>query len=262
MNDILADIMAHKRKELEQARLRTDLNALERLCADTPPAPSMRQALAASGTGIIAEFKRRSPSKGWINREARVEDVLPAYQQAGASAASVLTDEAFFGGTLDDLRTARSVCSLPLLRKDFVADELQLWQARAAGASAVLLIAAALTRERCMQLAAEAHRLQLEVLLEIHTESELDYIGPHTDMAGVNNRNLGTFHTDVDNSLRLADKLPAEVLRVSESGMSQPATVRQLRRAGYRGFLIGGHLMAQPRPGEELERFISLLQEP
>lgn len=262
MKDILDDIIAHKRKELALDKAQTGLRTLERLCADVPPAPSMKQALAQSDTGIIAEFKRRSPSKGWIRQEARVEDILPAYQQAGASAASVLTDEAFFGGTLDDLRTARSVCRLPLLRKDFIIDELQLWQAKAAGASAVLLIAAALTREQCGMLAAEAHKLQLEVLLEIHTERELDYIDSHTDMAGVNNRNLGTFHTDTDNSFRLADRLPDDILRVSESGMSHPDTIRQLRRAGYRGFLIGGHLMTQEQPGKALESLISQLRQP
>lgn len=264
MKDILTDIIAHKQKEVEQLRQQAGLlNTLESLCAEATPAPGMRQALQQSATGIIAEFKRRSPSKGWINREAKVEDVLPAYQQAGASAASVLTDTDFFGGSLDDLRAARHACAtLPLLRKDFIIDELQLLQARAAGASAVLLIAAALTRDRCRTLAAQAHRLQLEVLLEVHAENELDHIGPDTDMVGVNNRHLGTFHTDVETSLRLAGKLPAGVLHVSESGMSDPQTVRRLRQAGYRGFLIGGHFMEQPRPGEELQAFIRQLQEP
>lgn len=153
----------------------------------------------------------------------------------------------------------RSKVQLPILRKDFIIDEYQLYQARIVGADAILLIAAALRKEQCRMLAAKAHELGLEVLLEIHSEQELEYIEDNIDMVGVNNRNLGTFHTDVENSFRLAEKLPKEILLVSESGISSPQTVRQLRAAGFRGFLIGENFMKAPQPGDALKEFISLL---
>lgn len=184
---------------------------------------------------------------------------LPAYEMAGASVLSILTDENFFGGNLKDIRAARPQVSLPILRKDFIIDEYQLYQACIVGADAVLLIAAALRKEQCSMLAAKAHELKLEVLLEIHSEQELEYIEDNIDMVGVNNRNLGTFHTDVENSFRLAEKLPKEMLLVSESGISSPQTVRQLRAAGFRGFLIGENFMKTPQPGNALKEFISKL---
>ena len=261
MQDILTEIIARKRIEVEQAKRLADIGQLKQQCTLAPPPPSMRQALEQSPTGIIAEFKRRSPSKGWINREARVDQVLPAYAQAGTAASSVLTDTHFFGGSTDDLARARTLTALPLLCKDFIIDSLQLLQARAAGASAVLLIAAALSPEECASLAREAHALGLEVLLEVHTESELAYVTAEVDMLGVNNRNLGSFHTDTDNSLRLAPLLPTDKLTVSESGMHTADDIRRLRRAGYQGFLIGGHLMSQPSPGEALKELITQLEE-
>lgn len=223
------------------------------------PRISMRACLSASPSGIIAEFKRRSPSKGWIKENAQADIIPPAYEAAGASALSILTDEKFFGGNLKDIRTVRSKVQLPILRKDFIIDEYQLYQARIVGADAILLIAAALRKEQCRMLAAKAHELGLEVLLEIHSEQELEYIEDNIDMVGVNNRNLGTFHTDVENSFRLAEKLPKEMLLVSESGISSPQTVRQLRAAGFRGFLIGENFMKAPQPGDALKEFISLL---
>jgi len=173
---------------------------------------------------------------------------------AGASVLSILTDENFFGGNLKDIRAARPQVSLPILRKDFIIDEYQLYQACIVGADAVLLIAAALRKEQCSMLAAKAHELKLEVLLEIHSEQELEYIEDNIDMVGV-----GTFHTDVENSFRLAEKLPKEMLLVSESGISSPQTVRQLRAAGFRGFLIGENFMKTPQPGNALKEFISKL---
>ena len=261
MKDILQDIIANKRIEVERQKQAVRLQTLlgmggERL---EHPARSMRAALAASSSGIIAEFKRKSPSKGWLHPDAAIADVLPAYEMGGASACSGLTDSIFFGGSLGDLCKARSLVGLPLLRKDFIIDEYQLYQACIVGADAVLLIAAALRKEQCSMLAAKAHELKLEVLLEIHSEQELEYIEDNIDMVGVNNRNLGTFHTDVENSFRLAEKLPKEMLLVSESGISSPQTVRQLRAAGFRGFLIGENFMKTPQPGNALKEFISKL---
>lgn len=264
--DILTTIIAHKRKEVEaQKRLLPpeQLTEIADRCAGQTTHRSLKQALATSPTGIIAEFKRRSPSKGWINREATPQQVVPQYEAAGAAALSILTDEAFFAGTLDDLTAARALTTLPLLRKDFVIDAYQLLQARVAGADAVLLIAACLERNQCTDLAAEAHRLGLEVLLELHSPAELDYVDCAPDLVGVNNRSLGTFHTDAAHALTLADTLtqategmPCRPLLVAESGIHDPETACRLRRCGYRGLLIGERLMRGNRPGEELQTFI------
>lgn len=209
MKDILQTIIAHKRIEVERQKAAVPLGTLLGLGSDRLERDpfSMRKALAESPSGIIAEFKRKSPSKGWLHPGADVADIVPAYERGGAAACSILTDSDFFGGSLGDLQRARRRVKLPLLRKDFIIDPYQLFQARVMGADAVLLIAAALTREECRRLAATAHTLQLEVLLEIHTEEELAYVNEHIDMLGVNNRNLGSFHTDVANSFRLAEAL-------------------------------------------------------
>ena len=259
--DILEEIVAHKRIELAKQKEIVDpvtlYNNVESLLSDgSLPHRSMRDSLAGSASGIIAEFKRKSPSKGWMKEEGK-PDVIPAsYCQNGASAISILTDEKYFGGTLRFIRIARPTVTCPILRKDFIVDEYQLYQAKAAGADAVLLIAADLTKEECKTLAKKAHELQLETLLEVHTEPELEYVGDCIDMVGVNNRNLGTFHTDVANSYRLASLLPKDYLLVSESGISNPQTVRELRQAGFRGFLIGETFMKTPDPGNALKTFI------
>ncbi len=256
MKDILAEIIANKRFEVDLQKQTISLEQLQEGVSDAAPTRSMAQALANSPTGIIAEFKRRSPSKEWIKQTAKVEEIVPAYVQAGASALSILTDEKFFGGTLGDIRTARPLVDLPIIRKDFIIDEYQLYQARLIGADAVLLIAAALTQEKCRELTVKAHELNLEVLLELHHPDELAYIHPDIDMVGVNNRNLGSFVTDVENSFRLAKQLPAGTLLVSESGISHPDTVKRLQTAGYRGFLIGENFMRTEQPGNALHEFI------
>lgn len=260
MKDILQEIVATKRAEVDRRKRKTDLQALYRQ-AETPRATrhSLQEALRSSSTGIISEFKRRSPSKGWINRDADVQSVVRAYQQAGATALSVLTDTPYFGGTDDDLRAARQACSLPILRKDFTIDEFQLVESRALGADAVLLIAAALTREQCRRFAEIAHQLELEVLLEIHDQSELDYYSEYVDVLGVNNRNLGSFHTDVANSFRLIEQMPQEATPISESGISNPDTVKELRTIGFKGFLIGENFMKTETPGDSLKSFINAL---
>ena len=257
--DILQDIIANKRMEVERQKAAVSLRTLLSLGGDRleRPTRSMREALATSPYGIIAEFKRKSPSKGWLHPHAEVADVVPAYEAGGASACSILTDGKFFGGSLGDLRKARHLADLPLLRKDFIIDTYQLFQAKVMGADAVLLIAAALTREECRVLTDTAHGLNLEVLLEVHSEKELDYVDESTDMLGVNNRHLGTFHTDVENSVRLANQLRGlGPLLVSESGIAHTDTVRQLRAAGFQGFLIGETFMRTKNPGDTLAHFI------
>lgn len=261
--DILEEIIAHKRIEIAAQEQNVPISFLEDLLEkndDMAKVHSMKASLAASATGIIAEFKRRSPSKDWINRDADAKIIPASYQQAGASALSILTDEHFFGGDLRDIRAARPTVSLPILRKDFIISRYQLLQAKAAQADAILLIAAALSKEECNALACEAHKLGLEVLLEMHHEGELDYVNEYVDMAGINNRNLGTFHTDVENSFRMAEKLPADILKVSESGISNPQTVKLLRQEGFRGFLIGETFMKTANPGNTLSTFIKELE--
>lgn len=221
----------------------------------------MREALLQSDTGIIAEFKRRSPSKGWIKQEGRADIIPLSYQKNGAAALSILTDEHYFGGSDGFIREARrSEVTLPILYKNFVIDEAQLYAAALCGASAVLLIAACLSKKECKSLMEKAHLLGLEVLLEMHSKEELEYAELEPDMCGINNRNLGSFITDVDNSFRLAELLPKDAVKVSESGISDPETVKALRSAGFRGFLIGENFMKTPDPGMALKDFISQLK--
>lgn len=257
--DILSEIIANKRFEIDIQKRSIPQEELQERLTDFTSHRSMRAALASSSTGIIAEFKRRSPSKGWIKQDAEVESIIPLYAASGASALSILTDEKFFGGNLRDVRTARPLVDLPILRKDFIIDDYQLYQAKIIGADAILLIAAALNRNKCLELAQKAHELGLEVLLEIHSETELEYITPNIDMVGINNRNLGTFHTDVNNSFQLAQQLPQDTVLISESGISNPKTVKQLRTNGFRGFLIGETFMKTEKPGETLNHFINQL---
>ena len=243
--DILEQIIAHKREEVAALYAKK---------------PSLREALLQSEAGIIAEFKRHSPSKGWIKEEGRADIIPLSYQQNGAAALSILTDEQYFGGCDDFIRQARqSGVTLPILYKNFVIDEAQLYAAALCGASAVLLIAACLSKQACAALMNKAHELGLEVLLEMHSEAELEYAELGPDLCGINNRNLGSFVTDVDNSFRLAELLPKDAVKVSESGISNPATVKALRQAGFRGFLIGETFMKTADPGQALNDFISKL---
>ncbi|UKK57724.1 indole-3-glycerol phosphate synthase TrpC [Prevotella communis] len=241
--DILEEIIITKQQELERMRQKK---------------VSMREALLASPTGIIAEFKRRSPSKGWIKEEGKACEIPLSYQQNGAAALSILTDKQYFGGHDRFIMEARQTgVTIPVLYKNFVIDEMQLYEALLCGASAVLLIAACLTKEKLRTLLTKAHELGLEVLLEMHDERELEYAELNPDLCGINNRHLGSFITDVETSYRLAEKLPREAVKVSESGISNPQTVRELREAGFRGFLIGETFMREPQPGLALKEFIA-----
>ena len=262
MKDILEEIMAHKRHEVEASKREVPLSVLANLLKERyrqrqlRPTYSLKQALQNSNSGIISEFKRKSPSKGWISQNANPAIIAPAYEQGGATALSVLTDAKYFGGSSEDLRTARSKVSLPILRKDFICDEYQLYEARLWGADAILLIASALERNTCIALARKAKELQLEVLLELHHERELEYLNDAVDVVGINNRNLGTFHTDTEHSFLLAEQLPRETVRISESGISDAATARELRQKGFQGFLIGELFMRTENPGESLKHFL------
>ena len=260
MADILEKIVAYKKLEVERYKkelsYETLLSRVENF--DRGRTESMKAALIGSNTGIISEFKRKSPSKGWINKEASPSIVPKSYQEHGAAALSILTDTHFFGGSGVNIRSARlSKVNIPILYKNFIIDDYQIYQARLAGASAILLIAACLTKEQCSDYIAKAHEIGLEVLLEMHTEADTEYAELGPDLYGVNNRNLGTFETDVNNSLQLLARLPADGVKVSESGISDPAVVKQLRDYGYRGFLIGENFMKEPDPGLALANFIA-----
>lgn len=254
MTDILSQIAANKRREVEaETRREGPVN----LPSDLPDVPSMARALLDSPTGIIAEFKRRSPSKGEIHAKAIASEVIPAYEAAGATACSVLTDTPFFGGAPSDLMVGASMVSIPLLRKDFVVSERQILKARIYGASAVLLIASLLTAEEISRFTTVAHDCGLEVLVELHAERELDRLTPAADMVGINNRDLTTFHTDPALSERLVSALPSSMVKVAESGLTNIAEVKRLRSLGYWGFLIGETFMKHPNPGEALRMFIN-----
>lgn len=259
MKDVLDEIVAHKRVEVEGFKQQLPPSHIYKMVEGVMDVaqPSMREALMNSSSGIIAEFKRKSPSKGWIKEDGKANEIPLSYQQNGASAISILTDEKYFGGNDRFIKEAReSGVNIPILYKNFVIDEYQLFQARLCGASAVLLIAADLSLVECKSLMHIAHELGLEVLLEMHEERELDYAELEPDMYGINNRNLGTFITDVQNSFRLASRLPEQVCKVSESGISNPDTVKMLRMAGFRGFLIGENFMKEHNPGQSLNDFI------
>ena len=267
--DILEEIVAHKRIEIDQRKRfispRQMITLTEQKMKDDDgqtPGGSMKEALMASTTGIIAEFKRKSPSKDWIKEEGKASVIPLSYQKHGASALSILTDIDYFGGYDEFIQEARHVgVSIPILYKNFVIEEYQLLQARYCGASAVLLIAACLSKDECKRLLNMAHQLGLEVLLEMHNDRDFEYAELEPDLYGINNRNLGTFVTDVENSFRLAEQLPKGVCRVSESGISNPEVVKRLREeAGFRGFLMGEQFMKQANPGEALGSFLKALQ--
>ena len=244
MQDILQEIVAHKRLEVEQFKAQLSEREIHRRVEPLLEfgVSSMAKALTASESGIIAEFKRKSPSKGWIKKEGKAEEIPLSYQQNGAAALSILTDEMYFGGRDEFISKARQAgVKIPVLYKNFVI---------------VLLIAADLKKTACKTLLKTAHDLGLEVLLEMHSEPELEYAELEPDMCGINNRNLGSFVTDVQNSFRLAQLLPKDAVKVSESGISHPDTVKALRLAGFRGFLIGENFMKTADPGSALNEFI------
>lgn len=249
MQDILSEIVAHKRRDLEQQLQKR---------------VSMSQRLRESRSGIIAEFKRKSPSKGWIHPDIEPEQVIPFYAQGGASALSILTNEEYFGGKAEFIpRVRQSVGDTPILRKEFIVSPYQVYEAKMLGADAILLIAADLKPAEYAELLQLAHTLNLEVLLEVHAPEELTYLDAGVpDMLGVNNRSLGTFHTDVQHSFDIASRMReavsqyGDVVLVSESGISHPDTVRALREVGFRGFLIGECFMKESDPGSALAEFI------
>ncbi len=260
--DILDQIVAHKKEETARRKDIYPVKLLEQsIYFDTPVVSIKRYVNRRDKTGIIAEIKRKSPSQGLINPHVSIERTSIGYMQAGASALSVLTDNHFFGGSNDDLRIARKYNFCPILRKDFIIDEYQIIEAKSIGADAILLIAAVLEPKELRTLCAFAQSLQLEVLLEVHNENELvANLDALPDLIGVNNRNLKTFEVDVNVSKRLAAKIPASVVRVSESGISSPTLLLELREHGYSGFLLGQAFMQTGHPDMAAREFIKELR--
>ncbi len=249
----LDKIVARKREEVAEAKAATPIEAVKAMMADAPaPQPFAQNIMERNG--IISEFKRKSPSKGQIHSGAiSPSEVVPGYCEAGVSAISCLTDHDFFGGSLADLREAVAAANkygVPVLRKDFVIDEYQIYEACANGASAILLIAAILTREECSRFALTAKLLGMEVLLELHNEDEVGYVSEGVTVAGINNRNLRTFNVDLEHSIRVSHLLPEGMPRISESGIRGVEDMRHLRSAGFDGFLVGECFMREANPGE------------
>jgi len=262
MKTILDRIVADRRLAVEALKKSKPFEAVVAEIDQNRKANSLKKALMAHGTsGIIAEFKRQSPSKGIINDKVTPEQVTQGYAGAGASGLSVLTEPLYFGGSDKDLQLARRANPLiPLLRKDFVVDDYQIAEAAALQADVILLIAAVLTREEIVELTHTAHRFNLEVLLELHDETELEKIVTEADMIGINNRNLKDFSVDTERSLKLLTKLPADAVKVAESGLSDPATVDHLREGGFSGFLMGENFMKNDNPGLACREFIARLK--
>ena len=255
--NILDKIITDKKREVALKKSIIPFSQLEASVLFNCRTNSMTKLLKNSLPGIIAEHKRRSPSKSVINNNHSVEDVVLGYQNAGACGISVLTDGKYFGGSLDDLLLAKASVNIPLLRKEFVIDEYQIVEAKANGADVILLIAAVLTREEIKILSEFAQSLALEVLLEVHNQEELEKsIMPSLDMIGVNNRNLKTFEVSLDYSKELATQIPDDFVKVSESGISSVEAVKDLQQYGYQGFLMGEHFIKTDNPGKEASEFI------
>ncbi len=261
MMNILDKIVADKYKEVELRKSIIPVQQLENSVLFNRQGNSLAEALLNSDTGIIAEHKRRSPSKAVINQKVSVQDVAIGYETAGVCGMSVLTDGKYFGGSLDDLVLARASTSMPLLRKEFIIDEYQLLEAKAYGADVILLIAAVLSRDEIKSLSEFAKKLSLDVLLEVHNLEELEKsIMPSLDMLGVNNRNLKTFEVSTDVSKELSKHIPDDFVKVSESGISSIEAIKDLQQYDYKGFLIGENFMKTENPGQSAIEFLKALQ--
>ena len=257
---ILDNIVAVKKNHVEECKKSTSILDLEEApFFSRTPISLKNRLLSAGSSGIIAEFKRKSPSKGIINDKYTSEDITKAYQNAGVDGVSILTDQPFFGGTPEDLTSARMNLNIPVLRKDFIIDEYQIIEAKAMGADVILLIAAILDKKEIKAFATLAKSLGLEILFEVHDREELEKVSSDITLVGVNNRNLKTFVVDIQQSIDLADLIPAEFVKVSESGIERVESIHQLKYAGYKGFLIGENFMKTGNPGEACKNFISEL---
>ncbi len=257
--DILEKIIAYKKQEIKKLKNEVSLEKLVKSPNFKRTPLSLKKALISAGsTGIIAEYKRKSPSKGIINDTSSVVEVTQGYLKANVAAQSILTDFEFFGGSIIDIIQARVINeTTPILRKDFIVDAFQIVEAKAVGADAILLIAACLTTQELKNYGALAKELGLDVLYEVHSEEELDKIVLDDKIIGINNRNLKTFKVDLEHSISLAEKIPQSCVKVSESGISDPRIITGLKEYGFQGFLIGENFMKTDNPGEACQHFIN-----
>lgn len=257
---ILDKITVHKRQEVLEQEARIAQSVLEKMPYFERQCFSLKKHIT-SHNGIIAEFKRQSPSKGIINATAMVSTVVQGYEKVGVSAVSVLTDNHFFGGSIQDLMQARANIQIPILRKDFIISEYQIYEAKAIGADVILLIAAILTKKEIQVFTMLAHDLGLEVLLEIHNEAELTKYDPAISLVGINNRNLKTFEVDFENSMRLNNALPKDTIKIAESGINDYQNIIKLKKANFNGFLIGENFMKTANPALTCQEFVSQLEQ-
>lgn len=259
---ILEKIVGQKKKEIALNKEIRPVKLLERSIYFETPVVSMKKYLQRDDkVGIIAEIKRSSPSTGLLKQQLDVEQLSIAYMQSGATALSVLTDEQFFKGSVEDLTTARKFNYCPILRKDFLVDEYQLVEAKSIGADCILLIAACLSPEECRTLTGTAKKLGLEVLLEVHSLEEIhSHVHEELDIVGINNRNLHDFTTRINTSIELGSSIPEGFIKISESGISEAEQVITLKKEGFDGFLIGGYFMKQPHPAESCRQLINEVQ--
>lgn len=252
--NILDQIIQRKKEEIEFSKSKISVQQLKDSALFGRKTHSLKKTLKTK-SGIIAEFKRKSPSKGIINNHSSVLEVTSAYEKSGASAISVLTDLDFFGGSAEDIIKIREEISIPILRKDFMIDEYQLYEAKNMGADIVLLIAACLSVSQTEEFTDLAHQLGLEVLLEIHAEEELQHYNKNIDLVGINNRNLKDFRVDLEHSVQLKNLLPKEVLSVAESGIYSMEDFMYLKEKGFDGFLMGEYFMKNEDPGDKFREF-------
>jgi len=258
---ILNKIVEHKKKQVAIRKQYLDIDKIKGSHFFQKDCLSLKHALKISSfPGIIAEFKRKSPSKGIINNEASAEEVAMGYCDAGAAGISVLTDYTFFGGSPNDLTQVRNFCQVPILRKDFIIDEYQIFEAKAIGADVILLIAAVLTKEELFNYTRTAKSLGMEILFEVHEEHELDKLNEEMDIIGVNNRNLKDFSVNIHTSVNLAEKIPGHYVKISESGISHPDNLVEIDKSGFQGFLIGESFMKEPLPHLAMDNYMKELR--
>ncbi len=258
MNNRLNEIVAVKKLEVSQLQKEYKVSDLEATSYFNRKGMSLKKRLLKT-PGLITEFKRASPSEGAINQEAKVQSIVRGYDKAGAAAISILTDKQFFGGSTSDLVQARQITDIPILRKDFIIDEIQVYQAKSVGADIILLIAEILEKDQAKALAQLAKEIQLEVLFEVHSPEQLEKLNEYVDFVGVNNRDLTTFTVDIQQSIDMAKLVPSDFIKISESGYTQAEEVLSVLHHGYRGFLIGSHFMRYEDPAAAVERMLSSL---
>jgi len=259
--NILGEIVKNKKNELITQKLNCTIEELEQSEYFKIKCKSLKNSIISSKSGIICEFKRRSPSKDIINNHSKLEDIVIGYEKAGASGISILTNDKYFDGSTNDIKKVSKIISTPILRKEFIVDEYQIIESKSIGADAILLIASVLSQKEIHDFSSVAKKIGLEVLLEVHSKEELETsINDNIDIIGVNNRDLNNFNVDIKNSLNIIDQIPSGFVKISESGINSPDSIVELKKAGFDGFLIGEYFMKSDSPTELANEFINLVE--